>query len=165
MRRENELEHRHSDINSKVELLLYLKGIWMFICSAYLQSVSQGVWIFTNMMSLFVSEGCQVKTIKYILIHLKGLRATVKGIKLQICCTDLLLQHQTFGPQVLLKGAPLLHLWAGLLINQNIVNSLFPIPKKKPGGANWSLSLRSKSIEVGAGNAQSLPRVCCDTAD
>lgn len=160
MRRENTSEHRHSD--SKIKLLLYLKGIRMFICSAYLQSVSQGAWIFTNMMSLFVSEGCQVKTIKYIF---KGLRATVKGVKLQICCTDLFLQHQTFGPQVLLKGAPLLHLWAGLLINQNIVNPLFPIPKKKPGRANWSLSLRSKSIEVGAGNAQSLLWVCCDTVD
>ena len=38
-----------------------LKGIRMFICSAYLQSVSQGAWIFTNMMSLFVTEGFHVK--------------------------------------------------------------------------------------------------------
>ncbi len=33
----------------------------MFICSAYLQSVSQGAWTFTNMMSLFVKEGFQRK--------------------------------------------------------------------------------------------------------
>lgn len=39
----------------------YLKGIRMFICSAYLQSVSQGAWTFTNMMSLFVTEGFQMK--------------------------------------------------------------------------------------------------------
>lgn len=39
----------------------YLKGIRMFICSAYLQSVSQGAFIFTNIMSLFVNEGWKKK--------------------------------------------------------------------------------------------------------
>lgn len=36
---------------------LYLKGILMFICSAYLHSVSHGACILTNIMSLLVKEG------------------------------------------------------------------------------------------------------------
>lgn len=53
----------------------------MFICSAYLHSASQGAWTFTNMMSLFVNEGCQSERAKG---FLKELRTKLKGVPPQL---------------------------------------------------------------------------------
>lgn len=37
----------------------YLKGILIFSLSAYLHSVSQGIWILINMISGFATAGCK----------------------------------------------------------------------------------------------------------
>lgn len=50
------------------------------------------------------------------------------------CCHYLLLQHESFCSQVPLEGAPLLHLRAGLLVNQDVVDALLPIPEQETRG-------------------------------
>lgn len=53
----------------------------------------------------------------------------------------LFLQHQALSTQILLKRAPLLHLWTGLLVNQDVVNTLLPISEKESRGSSWILHL------------------------
>lgn len=64
--------------------------------------------------------------------------------KKQINNSYLFLQHQALSTQILLKCAPLFHLWTGFLVNQDVVNALFPISEKQPRGTSWSLSLQEQ---------------------
>lgn len=54
----------------------------------------------------------------------------------------LLLQHEALSPQVPLKGAPLLHLWAGLLVHQDVVDAFLPVPEEQAVGAVRLLCLQ-----------------------